>query len=416
LGLGLLVVAVLVGVIWFIQRGRGEPSAPSAVTESAPSAVTAMPATATAGPATATVTPEVAPPTAVVSIPVGVDDVPMVAVPAGQFLMGSTAADVMRWEKELPETAGYRDYTRDEWPQMVVYLDTFEIDQVEVTYARYMRCVNAGVCAPPQEWDSESSYQGSNHPDYPVRVKLPEAATYCQWVNKRLPTEMEWEKAARGTDGRIYPWGNEWDETRLHTDAMPAPVGSYPQGASPYGALDMVGNVGEWIAGTYSVYPGGLYTQTSALRRPDTGPVALYRGRYSGYDRTNSPPRLQYRVANRFRADDVAPLGFRCVRGSEPPPLTAALVSTENFAEPTPLAQVDLSGMVEIPAGEFLMGSAESEDYPLHTVYLDTFYIDQYETTSAEYVEFLNALGATYFACDGVTCTDLTPPQLCRQT
>jgi len=98
--------------------------------------------------------------------------------------------------------------------------------------------------------------------------------------------------------------------------------------------------------------------------------------------------------------------------------LEESIVSAEQYTQPTPLSEVDMSGMVEIPAGEFQMGVSETapvhpgyiERFPSHTVYLDTFYIDRYETTNAEYVEFLNVLGETYFACNGVTCVDLQPP------
>ncbi len=164
----------------------------------------------------------------------------MVYVPAGEFLMGS------------PDGEGYDD----EHPLHTVYLDAFWIDKTEVTNAMYQQCVNAGVCQ--ENHDYGVAFNG---PDQPVvGVNWYDAKTYCEWVGKRLPTEAEWEKAARGTDGRKYPWGNQSPNCSLlnyvsHGGACvgrTAPVGSYPAGASPYGALDMAGNVWEWVSDWYN--------------------------------------------------------------------------------------------------------------------------------------------------------------------
>jgi formylglycine-generating enzyme required for sulfatase activity len=105
----------------------------------------------------------------------------------------------------------------DEIPQMTVYLDAFEIDQVEVTHARYRHCVEAGICRPASDHRVELPKGYATDPcynNYPaIGVSWFDAYSYCQWVSKRLPTEAEWEKAARGTDGRHYPWGDEWEPT-----------------------------------------------------------------------------------------------------------------------------------------------------------------------------------------------------------
>jgi serine/threonine-protein kinase len=183
-----------------------------------------------------------------------VDGAVMVYVPAGKFTMGS------------PEGEGYDD----EYPQHTYYLDDFWIDQTEVTNAQYCKCVEAGACEPLENCSDDPNYGAGNHPA--VCVSWDQAMAYAEWVGGRLPTEAEWEKAAGGTDGREYPWGNEFDGTRLNfcdksclrrwRDANvddgyehTAPVGSYPAGASPYGVLDTAGNVYEWTHSAYEEYP-----------------------------------------------------------------------------------------------------------------------------------------------------------------
>ena len=178
-----------------------------------------------------------------------------VYVPAGAFTMGS------------PDGEGYDD----EHPQHTVYLDAFWIDRTEVTNAMYQQCVNAGACQANYNYGSDF-----NAPDQPVvGVNWHDAKAYCEWAGKRLPTEAEWEKAARGTDGRKYPWGNQSPNCSLlnysaHSGACvghTTPVGSYPAGASPYGALDMAGNVWEWVSDWYNAN----YYINSPLSNP-TGP------------------------------------------------------------------------------------------------------------------------------------------------
>ncbi len=172
------------------------------------------------------------------------DAVPMITIPAGEFLMGN------------PEGVG----RADEWPQRSVYLDAFAIDQVEVTNERYMAFVTAtGHRNPPNPYGTGPLASIKRIERLPVvQTTWYDAKAYCGWAKKRLPTEAEWEKAARGVDGRRFPWGNEaptseranfdreWaDEKTLY------PVGSHPEGDSPYGVKDMAGNAREWVSDWY---------------------------------------------------------------------------------------------------------------------------------------------------------------------
>jgi formylglycine-generating enzyme required for sulfatase activity len=244
----------------------------------------------------------------------------MVKVPAGEFLMGSAEED--------------SDAVSDEKPQHRVYLDEYWIDRMEVTNEQYAQCVAAGGCQAPRESSSymRSSYYGTaQYANYPViDVTWEDARRYCAWVGKRLPSEAEWEKAARGTDGRRYPWGNQgtagnlvnfcdvncpfdWKDSNVDDGyGDTSPVGSYPVGASPYGALDMAGNVWEWVADWYDE---GYYGGPPARNPP--GPA-------SGQSRVLRGGSWVYalrgvRVADR---NDLTPgdwyffIGFRCARSS----------------------------------------------------------------------------------------------------
>jgi len=154
----------------------------------------------------------------------------MVLVPAGEFVMGSEAGPSER-------------------PVRRVFLDAYYIDTYEVTNGLYGKFLQATRRHEPRYWKDARV----NDPNQPVvGVTWYDAEAYCHWSGKRLPTEAEWEKAARGTDGRISPWGNQWDSARASTSdggsGKLSPVGSYEAGKSPYGAYDMAGNVWEWVA------------------------------------------------------------------------------------------------------------------------------------------------------------------------
>ncbi len=240
-------------------------------------------------------------------------DSPMVFVPSGQFLHGARPGDELASENESPQHA--------------VYVTGFWIDQIEVTNARYARCVAAGACRPPLATGShsrDSYFDNPAYADYPVIfVSWYDASGYCVWVGKRLPTEAEWERAARGDDARRWPWGDDWDgrranfcdsncahrwrdETVSDGHADTAPVGSYPAGASPFGALDMAGNVWEWVADGYAPYSADPAIDPQAS---DGHEINVLRG--GSYDFVAAGLRATYRYEDgaTHRQDSF---GFRC--------------------------------------------------------------------------------------------------------
>ncbi len=230
------------------------------------------------------------------------DGMMMVYVPAGKFPMGSVDSDAQAND--------------DEKPQHTIYLDAFWIDKTEVTKAEYKKCMQAGACQAPR-YDSDFAASEATRPVEGISWQA--AAAYCQWVGRQLPTEAQWEKAARGMDGRIYPWGNQRAtcEYAVMDDGSGNgcgttntwPVGSKPRGASPYGALDMAGNTGEWVADWYD----DKYYADSPPRNPQgppSGQLRVYRGG------------LYHNDASAIRAADRGSsipdgldsnLGFRCV-------------------------------------------------------------------------------------------------------
>jgi eukaryotic-like serine/threonine-protein kinase len=232
------------------------------------------------------------------------DGMTLLYVPAGEFTMGSDVG---------PD---------DEKPAHTVNLDAFWIDQTEVTNAMYVRCVQAGRCNLPSSTKSysRSSYYGNAEFDnYPViYVSWNQANAYCSWADRRLPTEAEWEKAARGMDGRTYPWDNDDPTADLLNFNLnvgdTTPVGSYENGQSPYGVYDTAGNVWEWTADWYSETYYSVSPSENPLG-PDSGDIRVLRGGSWGSSISN------VRSANRdwldpTGADDYS--GFRCSRGASP--------------------------------------------------------------------------------------------------
>jgi formylglycine-generating enzyme required for sulfatase activity len=221
----------------------------------------------------------------------------MIAVPAGAFLMGCNEA-----------VDG--DCSADERPSRQVTLAAFEIDATEVTRTAYKACADAAMCATTADFDTSGG-----HGDDPVTsVSWDSAVAYCQFAGKRLPTEAEWEKAARGADGRKYPWGNAAPTCTLTNmggcGGAAAPVGTHATGASLYGAEDMAGNVMEWVADWYS---DSYYASAPAADPPGpaTGTQRIYRG--GGF--LGGP--LPLRTSSRYATAPDTPLnygGFRCAR------------------------------------------------------------------------------------------------------
>jgi formylglycine-generating enzyme required for sulfatase activity len=226
----------------------------------------------------------------------GPDEVEMVVVPAGEFVMGSDDVEA----------------DDDERPMARIMVGTFWIDRVEVSNARYRRCVEAGPCAVPIGGGVDDSAR-AEHPV--VVVSWRQAVTYCGWAGKRLPTEAEWEKAARGVDGRRYPWGDRFDAGRANAgySAGTTAVGHYAAGASPYGVLDMTGNVWEWTSSLYRPYPydaaDGREDREARGARVNRGGSWYYGARYG---------RTTYRATADHMYRRIGDLGFRCAASPAP--------------------------------------------------------------------------------------------------
>ena len=326
----LVLVAVVAGILWAVNGrdgGQGaatvQPTADGPATAAAvgPTAIAAEPTATPTLAATATTAPTMTP-TATPARPPQLGDVRAVArgdttaeqvfVPGGSFQMGNEGGDA------------------DESPVHAVTLDGFWIDRLEVTNAQYAACVYAGACAPPSDSSSYTrpSYFGnSQFAGYPVLfVTWNDATTFCAWGGGRLPTEAEWEYAARGPESRLYPWGDVFDNTRLNfcdancdfpnsdpnSDdgyASTSPGGAFPAGASWAGALDMAGNVWEFVSDWYAAD-----AYASAAASNPTGPATGENHVLRGGSWFNKPFGARsvdrYNVAPDYRDFSI---GFRCV-------------------------------------------------------------------------------------------------------
>ena len=227
----------------------------------------------------------------------------MVLVPAGEFTMGSDEGD------------------DDEQPVHRVVLDSFYLDTFEVTNGRFAKFVAAIQSEPP--WGFADQETPVVDAERPVRwVTWLEATGYCLWAGKRLPTEAEWEKAARGPEGRVYPWGNDPPTAAQAVfglkegDETVSPVGDHPHGRSPYGAQDLAGNLYEWVSDWYD----DAFYAAAPTRNP-RGPVAGTTKVQRGGSYINQPYRL--RSAFRTKGDPTEHdphVGFRCAQDAPPLP------------------------------------------------------------------------------------------------
>ena len=328
------------------------------------------------------------------------DVVELAGVPAGHFEMGS------------------QDY-QDERPPHRVHVDAYYMGVHEVTVAEYGACVMDGACPEAATGDvcNGARPDRSHHPAN--CVSWYDARRYCAWAEMRLPTEAEWEKAARGRSGGRYTWGDEapagFGAGNCEVATMmragvglgcgedgTAPVGARPAGASPYGVDDMAGNVWEWTADGYEPdYYESSPTANPVNRQPTSHKVV--RGNSWYY----CDPVPDMRAANRFRFRPLRwypYVGIRCVAGREdgqdPPPEAEAralvpdtwmernlvAMAAEGDTIPAPSVR-EGDDMILVPAGDFIMGrdDGESDEAPARTVYLDAYHIDRHEVTVAAY-------------------------------
>lgn len=213
----------------------------------------------------------------------------MVLIPSGEFIMG--------------DNRGFDN----EKPQHRVKLKAFLIDKYPVTVKDYKEFQKlTGYKSEPDDYRPDDSKN-----ECPVTyVSFDDAKAYAEWLGKRLPTEAEWEKAARGTDGRLWPWGNEWDESKLASRegnyTEPVPVGIFPEGKSPYGVMDMAGNVWEWTSDSEQKYP---------YKKPFPGEkLKLFKGGSWSHDKIYARCSMRYLAGQDGWAND---LGFRCAMSLE---------------------------------------------------------------------------------------------------
>ena len=289
-----------------------------------------------------------------------IDSAEMVLVPAGEFLMGSKDGEG----------------NDDERSQHKVQLDAYYIYKNEVTVAQYRKfCTATGYPMPTEPaWNWQDNQPIAN-------VSWDDAKAYAGWAGATLPTEAQWEKASRGIDGKVYPWGNTWDASKARSSVksfadtqQPAAVGSYPAGASPYGCLDMAGNVWEWCSDFYT----SDYYLNSPTVNP-TGPMqgstrVLRGGSWGDYDPGNFRSSFRPSREPSSRYNDC---GFRCVT------VRAPMINPKDNAV-----------MVWVPGATFTMGKTDEkriDEYPVHQVTLSGYWIYQYDVTVAQYIAFCTA-------------------------
>jgi iron(II)-dependent oxidoreductase len=225
------------------------------------------------------------------------DELPgMVYIPEGEFIMGTNKG----FEYEFPE--------------YMVYVEGFYIDKYEITNMQYKRFVDYTDHKPPKHWKKNNYPKGKGF--YPVtNISYYDAAAYAKWAGKRLPAEEEWEKAARYTDGRLYPWGEQWEKSYANVSSFVSSltgsgslksIGSYPEGKSEYGVYDLCGNVWEWTSSNFMPYKGNT--------EPNENYGEKYRiirgGSYRQSEVMAQSVRRDFLDPDKTRTD----IGFRCAR------------------------------------------------------------------------------------------------------
>lgn len=242
----------------------------------------------------------------------------MVEVPGGPFVMGTDVVDTEGRAEELGLMITWFDAER---PERTMMLPRFYMDRAEVTNARFAAFVAATDHRPPSHWkDGNTPPEGlENHPV--THVTWFDARDFCAWDGeKRLPTEPEWEKAARGSSGLIYPWGNEFDTDAANVARNgTVPVGTFPRGDSAYGIQDLAGNVWEWTADWYQPYPGNNFKDDKfgdkyrVLRGNSWANPGHFPDREAFMEVVANNSRASFRLflAPQGRLNDV---GFRCVK------------------------------------------------------------------------------------------------------
>lgn len=236
----------------------------------------------------------------------------MVLIPAGPFIMGSNKMDAEGLGRQM---GMIRPLYENEHPERKPYLPDYYIDRVEVSNARYRFFTDEKGHRLPPLWDNGVIPLGKE--DHPVAfVSWFDARTFCRWAGGRLPSEMEWEKAARGPEGLVFPWGNTFEEGRAHTGGGDIddtrPVGTMENGNSIYGISDLVGNVAEWVEDWYEAYSGNVKPSPLYGKK-----LKVLRGGSWGGGGGHYTVSVFYRLPHRLFADPLdrfPDTGFRCVK------------------------------------------------------------------------------------------------------